>query len=122
MYLLATGAVALLICYLALAAQVTQESYDISRLQAQHADLQAEQAQLRYEKASLESPSHVDSSAGAAGLQRKTPAKYVAYQPSSLDVAAPVGDPAPDRSPLWQRALAGIFGAAGGREAAASSR
>jgi cell division protein FtsL len=122
MYILAGTVVALLICYLALAAQVTQESYEISRLQNQRVDLQAEQAQLRYQKASLESPSHVDASAGAAGLQRKTPARYVAYQPTALDVAAPVGDPSPDRTPLWQRALAGIFGATGGREAAASDR
>lgn len=123
LYLVAGGVVALLICYLVFAAQVTQESYEISRLQNQRTDLLAEQAQLRYQKASLESPSHVDASAGAAGLQRKTPAKYVAYQPTALDLVAPIGDPAPDRTPLWQRALAGVFGVlAGGREAAASDR
>ncbi len=123
LYLAAAGVVTLLICYLVLAAQVTQESYEISRLQSQRSELVAEQAQLHYQKASLESPSHVDASANAAGLQRKTPARYVAYQPTALDLAAPIGDLGSVRTALWQRALAGVVSVlAGGREASASDR
>ena len=54
------GAVVIAILfYLALAAQITQSSYDISRLQDQQRQLIAEQDQLRYQEVTLHAPAQV---------------------------------------------------------------
>ena len=45
--------------YLALAAQVTQSSYDITRLQDQQRQLVAELDQLRYQEVTLHAPAQV---------------------------------------------------------------
>ena len=56
--------------YLALAAQVTQSSYDIARLQDQQRQLIAEQDQLRYQEVTLHAPAQVQQQAAQGGMQR----------------------------------------------------
>ena len=107
-------AVAILVAYLALAAQVTQVSYELARLQNQQAALQAEQGQLRLREADLHTPAQVEQDAQAAGLQRQAPRGYATYQGTGVDLAAPIGQPAPVDRPLWQDAVASLLGAVGG--------
>ncbi len=120
-YLAAGTILAMAICYLIVAAQATQSSYELSRLKDQHSQLAAEQRQLRYREAALHTPARVEQEAAQAGLQRAAPARYVGYQPVAIDLSAPVGHDRPDDAPLWQRALAGLFGG-WARDALASDR
>jgi hypothetical protein len=94
--------------YLVLAAQVTQASYDITRLADQQRALIAEQDQLRYQEATLQAPAQVDQQAAQNGMQRTTPATYVAGAPVAIDIAAPIGAPPTDSTPLWERMVAAV--------------
>src|SRR5947209_7447098 len=100
--------------YLALAAQVTQSSYDIARLQDQQRQLIAEQDQLRYQEVTLHAPAQVQQQANQSGMQRVAPATYVAGQPVAIDLNAPIGASPVDQTPLWLRAVALVFNTAGG--------
>ena len=114
---------ALAVCYLAVAAQVTQTSYEMNRLQAQQAQLRAEQDQLRYQQVTMHTPAQVAAGAQTAGLVPVIPAKYLGYQPVALDLGAATGDQPVDSSPLWQRAVASVLNGVGAtRDVAASER
>jgi hypothetical protein len=105
------GLGAVLICglfYLALAAQITQSSYDIARLQDQQRQLLAEQDQLRYQEVTQHAPAQIQRAAGLSGMERSAPTKYVSSQLVAIDLSAPIGAPATDSTPLWQRMVAGI--------------
>src|SRR6202011_4547857 len=95
--------------YLGLAAQITQSSYDITRLQDQQRQLLAEQDQLRYQEVTLHAPAQVQQQAAQSGMQRAAPITYVPSQAVAIDLQAPVGDPATDQTPLWARALASLL-------------
>ena len=103
-----------LLFYLALAAQITQASYDISRLQDQQRQLIAEQDQLRYQEATLHAPAQVQQQAAQSGMQRVVPSSYVAAQAVAIDLTAPVGDSPADTTPLWMRAVAIVINTVGG--------
>ena len=96
------------LAYLALAAQVTQSSYDITRLQTQQSQLIAEQDQLRYQEVTLHAPAQVEQSATQSGMQRVAPVTYVNGQAVAIDLEAPVGAPPTDSTPLWERAVAAL--------------
>jgi hypothetical protein len=100
--------------YLALAAQITQSSYDIARLQDQQRQLVAEQDQLRYQEVSLHAPAQVQQQAAQSGMQRAAPTAYVPAQPVAIDLGAPAGASGTDATPLWQRYLASIINKVGG--------
>jgi hypothetical protein len=100
--------------YLGLAAQITQSSYDITRLQDQQRQLLAEQDQLRYQEVTLHAPAQVQQQAAQSGMQRVVPSGYVAGQPVAIDLTAPVGDSANDTTPLWERAVAAVINTVGG--------
>jgi hypothetical protein len=100
--------------YLGLAAQITQSSYDITRLQDQQRQLIAEQDQLRYQEVTLHAPAQVQQQAAQSGMQRVVPSGYVAGQPVAIDLTAPVGDSANDAAPLWERAVAALINTVGG--------
>jgi hypothetical protein len=100
--------------YLGLAAQITQSSYDITRLQDQQRQLLAEQDQLRYQEVTLHAPAQVQQQAAKSGMQRVVPSGYVAGQPVAIDLTAPVGDSANDTTPLWERAVAAVVNTVGG--------
>lgn len=111
------GLGAVLICilfYLALAAQVTQSSYDITRLEEQQSQLLAEQDQLRYQEATLHAPAQVQQQAAQSGMQRAARVTYVAGQPVAIDLTAPAGASGADETPLWQRYLAALLNTVGG--------
>ena len=109
------GAVVIAILfYLAVAAQITQASYDIARLQDQQRQLIAEQDQLRYQEVTLHAPAQVQQQANQSGMQRVAPATYVAGQPVAIDLTAPIGASPVDQTPLWLRAVALVFNTAGG--------
>jgi hypothetical protein len=111
----AVGAVVIaLLFYLAIAAQITQSSYDIARLQDQQRQLVAEQDQLRYQEVTLHAPAQVQQQAAQSGMQRVVPSSYVAGQPVAIDLSAPVGSPAGDTTPLWLRAVAAVISTVGG--------
>ena len=106
---LGVGVVLLVVLlYLGMAAQVTQASYDITRLQGQQRQLLAEQDQLRYQEVTLHAPAQVEQQAAQSGMQRVPPASYVAGQPIAIDLQAPIGAPPTDTTPLWEKALAAI--------------
>jgi Tfp pilus assembly protein PilN len=116
----AAGVVLVLaIAYLVVAAQATQSSYELSRLKDQNAQLRAEQDQLRYGMAAQHTPARVEQEAAAAGLQRSNQLKYVSYQPVVVDLSAPLGPDRPVQGPLWQQAIAAVFG--GARDVLAAS-
>ncbi|HSS60020.1 MAG TPA: hypothetical protein VLK30_01030 [Candidatus Limnocylindrales bacterium] len=121
---LGVGAVVIcLLFYLAIAAQITQSSYDISRLQQKQSQLLAEQDQLRYQEVTLHAPAQVQQQAAQSGMQRVVPSSYVAGQEVAVDLGAPVGASPADSAPLWQRAVAAFFNAvAGTREVMAATR
>ena len=123
-YVVAAGVLAMAICYLFVAAQMTQTSYEMNRLRAQQAELKAEQDQLRYQGVQLHTPARVAQEAGVAGLApAATPTKYLGYQPVAIDLGAATGQAAPDQSPLWQRAVAGLLtGMGANRDVQASDR
>ena len=110
---LGAGLIAILF-YLALAAQVTQSSYDITRLQDQQRQLIAEQDQLRYQEVTMHAPAQVQQQAAHSGMQRVTPVAYVASQPVAIDLQAPAGASGTDATPLWERYLAALFNKVGG--------
>jgi hypothetical protein len=114
---------AAVLVYLVLAAQVTQASYDITRLQDQQRQLVAEQDQLRYQEVTMHAPAQVEQSAVHSGMQRMPPVKYVPAQVASIDLQAPVGDPPADSVPIWERAVAMLISTLGvARDAMASTR
>ncbi|HEV2029821.1 MAG TPA: hypothetical protein VGS16_15035 [Candidatus Dormibacteraeota bacterium] len=94
--------------YLGLAAQITQNSYDITRLQDQQRQLLAEQDQLRYQEVTLHAPAQVQQQAAQTGMQRVVPSGFVTGQQVAIDLAAPVGATANDSTPLWARAVAAV--------------
>ncbi len=114
-YLAVTALVVVLVSYLVLAAQVTQTSYELARLQNRQSELVAAQGQLRLQEADAHTPAQVEHDAQQAGLQRQAPRGYAAYQASAINVDAPIG-PAGGATdhPLWQDAVASIAGAIGG--------
>src|SRR5712692_3032976 len=118
------GAVVIaLFFYLALAAQITQSSYDISRLQDQQRQLIAEQDQLRYQEVTLHAPAQVQRQASQSGMQRAAPTAYVAAQPAAIDLQAPAGAAPTDATPLWERYLAALFNKVSGtRDVMAAGR
>ena len=120
------GLGAVLICvlfYLALAAQITQASYDITKLQDQQRLLLAEQDQLRYQEVTLHAPAQVQQQAAQSGMQRAAPSTYVVGQPVAINLAAPVGAPANESTPLWQRMMAAVVNKLGGtRDVMAATR
>ena len=111
---LGVGAVLIAVLfYLALAAQITQNSYDITRLQDQQRQLIAEQDQLRYQEVTLHAPAQVQQQAAQSGMQRVVPSGYVTGQPVAIDLTAPVGATATDSTPLWARAVAAVVNTVG---------
>ena len=120
------GVGAVVVCllfYLAIAAQITQSSYDISRLQQQQRQLIAEQDQLRYQEVTMHAPAQVQQQAAQSGMQRVIPSSYVAGQPVAIDLTAPVGAAAGDTTPLWLRAVAAVVSTVGGtRDVMASTK
>jgi hypothetical protein len=100
--------------YLGLAAQITQSSYDIARLQGQQSQLIAEQDQLRYQEVTLHAPAQVQQQAAQSGMQRVVPTGYVAGRQVAIDLTAPVGASAGDATPLWARAVAAVINTVGG--------
>jgi hypothetical protein len=122
-YLAVAGGVLVLVAYLLLAAQVTQTSYDLARLQNRQAELQSEQAQLRLQAADVRTPAQVEHDATSAGMVRRPAAGYPAYQPVAINLDAPTGAPAADSEPVWQRAVASLIGSvSNSREVLASDR
>jgi Tfp pilus assembly protein PilN len=113
-YLGLGAALVAVLFYLALAAQVTQSSYDITRLQDQQRQLIAEQDQLRYQEVTLHAPAQVQQSAAQSGMQRTAPVAYVPAQPVAIDLGAPAGASGTDATPLWARYLAALFNKVGG--------
>lgn len=112
-----------LLFYLAIAAQITQSSYDIARLQEQQRQLIAEQDQLRYQEVTAHAPAQVQQQAAQSGMQRVVPSSYVQGQQVAVDLTAPVGASATDDTPLWQRAMAAVFNeVVGTRDVMASTK
>jgi len=106
--------VGVILFYLAIAAQVTQNSYDISRLQDQQRQLVAEQDQLRYQEVTMHAPAQVEQHASQTGMQRSLPSTYVQGREVAIDLAAPVGQAPTDTTPLWLRAVAIVVNTVGG--------
>ena len=105
----AVGAIVIVVLfYLAIAAQITQYSYDITRLQDQQRQLVAEQDQLRYQEVTLHAPAQVQQQAAQSGMQRIVPSSYVQGTQVAIDLTAPVGASPTDMTPLWLRAVASV--------------
>jgi len=121
---LGVGAVLIgLLFYLAIAAQITAASYDITRLQDQQRQLIAEQDQLRYQEVTLHAPAQVQQQAAHSGMDRVVPSSFVAGPQVAVDLTAPVGASPADTTPLWMRAVAAIVnGVAGTRDVQAATR
>ena len=103
------GLGAALICglfYLALAAQLTQSSYQIALLQDQQRQLLSEQDQLRYQEVTQHAPASVQHSAAQSGMERTTPTRFVSSQAVAINLTAPIGAAPTDSTPLWQRMMA----------------
>ncbi|HEX6548968.1 MAG TPA: hypothetical protein VF134_09535 [Candidatus Dormibacteraeota bacterium] len=116
-------AVLVLIGYLLLAAQVTQTSYELARLQNRQAELISEQAQLRLAAADAHTPAQVEHDAAAAGMVRQPAAGYPVYQPVAINLDAPTGEGPTDSQPRWEQAVASLLGTVTGtREVLASDR
>jgi hypothetical protein len=114
---LGVGAVLIAVLfYLGLAAQITQNSYDITRLQDQQRQLIAEQDQLRYQEVTLHAPAQVQQQAAQTGMQRVVPSGYVIGQQVAIDLAAPVGATVNDTTPLWARAVAAVVNSVAGTQ------
>jgi hypothetical protein len=112
-YVAVIAGVIVVLFYLGLAAQITQASYDIARLQDQQRQLVAEQDQLRYQEVTAHAPAQVQQQASQTGMQRVLPSKYVNGQQLALDLTAPVGQSATDTTPLWMRAVALVLNTVG---------
>ncbi len=108
-YILVGALLAAVLLYLALAAQVTQASYQISQLQDQQRQLISEQDQLRYQEATLHAPSAVAAQAAQGGLQQVAPVTYVPEPAVAIDLTAPIGPQPTDSTPLWEQMLAGLI-------------
>jgi Tfp pilus assembly protein PilN len=122
-YMAVGGVVVVLLFYLAIAAQITQASYDISRLQDQQRQLIAEQDQLRYEEVTLHAPAQVQQQAAQSGMQRVVPSSYVQGSAVAIDLGAQVGASPADTTPLWLRAVAMVVNTVGGiRDVQASTK
>ena len=122
-YLGLGGVLIAVLFYLGLAAQITQASYDITRLQDQQRQLIAEQDQLRYQEVTLHAPAQVQQQAAQSGMQRVVPSGYVTGQPVAIDLTAPIGPGAGHTTPLWERAVAAVVSTLGGtRDVLASTR
>lgn len=106
--------VVVILFYLAIAAQVTQNAYDISRLQDQQRQLIAEQDQLRYQEVTLHAPAQVQQQAAQSGMQRIVPSSYAQGTEVAIDLTSPIGDPPTDTTPLWLRAVAMVVNTVGG--------
>lgn len=105
------GLGAVLICvlfYLAIAAQITQSSYEIARLQDQQRQLLAEQDQLQYQEVTQHAPASVQRSAVQSGMERTTPNRFVNSHAVAINLSAPIGAPPTDSAPLWQRMVAAV--------------
>jgi hypothetical protein len=114
---LGVGAVLIAVLfYLGLAAQITQNSYDITRLQDQQRTLLAEQDQLRYQEVTLHAPAQVQQQAAQTGMQRVVPSGFVTSQQVAIDLTAPVGATANDSTPLWARAVAAVVDSVAGTQ------
>ena len=113
-YMAVGAAVIALLFYLAIAAQITQSSYDISRLQDQQRQLIAEQDQLRYQEVTLHAPAQVQQQAAQSGMQRVVPSSYVQGNQVAIDLTSPIGDSPTDTTPLWLRAVAAVVNTVGG--------
>jgi hypothetical protein len=114
---LGVGAVLIAVLfYLGLAAQITQNSYDITRLQDQQRTLLAEQDQLRYQEVTLHAPAQVQQQAAQTGMQRVVPSGFVTSQPVAIDLTAPVGATANNSTPLWARAVAAVVDSVAGTQ------
>jgi hypothetical protein len=100
--------------YLAIAAQITQSSYDIARLQDQQRQLIAEQDALRYQEVTLHAPAQVQHQATQSGMQRVAPSTYVGGVEVAIDLGAPIGASPVDQTPLWLRAVALVVNTVGG--------
>lgn len=121
-YVLVGAVVIVMLFYLAIAAQITQSSYDIARLQDQQRQLIAEQDQLRYQEVTLHAPAQVQQHAAQNGMTRVVPTKFVTAPQLALDLNAPIGAPAPDTTPLWMKAVAALVNTvAGTRDVMAAS-
>jgi hypothetical protein len=105
-YLIAGAVLVGLMFYLAVAAQITQSSYQISQLQDQQRQLIAEQDQLLYQEVTLKSPAKLQQSAAQSGMQRVALGKILNGPPVAIDLTAPVGASASDATPLWMRMVA----------------
>jgi len=112
-YVVVGGALIVVLFYLGIAAQITQASYDIARLQDQQRQLIAEQDQLRYQEVTQHAPAQVQQHATQGGMQRVLPNRYVNGQPVAIDLGAPVGDAPTDTTPLWLRAVAMLVNTVG---------
>jgi hypothetical protein len=121
---MAVGAfVIVILFYLAIAAQITQNSYDIARLQDQQRQLIAEQDQLRYQEVTLHAPAQVQQQAQQTGMQRVVPSNYVGGTEVAIDLGAPVGASPVDTTPLWLQAVAVVVNTvAGTRDVQAATR
>lgn len=109
------GAVVIvLLFYLAIAAQITQSSYDIARLQDQQRQLIAEQDQLRYQEVTLHAPAQVQQHAAQSGMVRLVPTRFVSGPQVAIDLNAPIGASAPDTTPLWMKAVAMVVNTVAG--------
>jgi hypothetical protein len=108
-YVIVGAAIAAVLLYLGLAAQVTQYSYEISSLQDQQRQLVAEQDQLRYQEATLHAPGQVAQQAEQGGMQRVPPSSYVTQPPVAIDLTAPIGPSPTDSTPLWEQAVAAFM-------------
>jgi len=122
-YMLVGAVLAVILVYLALAAQVTQSSYQISQLQEQQRQLVAEQDQLRYQEATLHAPAQVAQQAAQTGMQRFAPSSYVNQPEVAIDLTAPIGAPPTDSTPLWEQMVAAFMTRIGvSRDAMAATR
>ena len=103
-YFAAGVVLCVLILYVSLAARLTQTSYEITRLQAQQADLVARQEQLRYTEANLQAPGQVQHDAAATGMQRGTAARF---PPSKTRL--PPNNQTTSASPAWADSSAPVL-------------
>jgi hypothetical protein len=122
-YVVVIAGVIVVLFYLGIAAQITQASYDIARLQDQQRQLIAEQDQLRYQEVTAHAPAQVQQQAALSGMQRVLPSRYVSGQQLAIDLTAPVGASPADTTPLWMRAVALVLNTVGQtREVMAATR
>jgi hypothetical protein len=112
-YVVVLAGVIVVLFYLAIAAQITQSSYDIAHLEDRQRQLIAEQDQLRYQEVAAHAPAQVQQHAAQSGMQRILPTRYVAGQQLAIDLTAPVGASPTDTTPLWMRAMALVLNTVG---------